>query len=420
MRPIRNGGLIMAATATKQFNFIARDASGNTVKDTMAASSSNAVASRLRDRGLTPVSVVDATPTGLSMEIKIPGFGDKIGLKDIAIMSRQLATMINSGLSLLRALMILVDQTENKALAAVLAEVRSEVEGGRAFSAALGKHPDVFPPIMINMVKAGEIGGFLDTALISLAENFESEVALRGKIKSAMAYPIVVFVIAIIAASAMLLFIIPVFASMFSTLGGELPAPTRALMWLSDMLKIFIVPILLGLAVFMWWWNRHKNDRAVRERLDPLKLKLPVFGNLNRKIALSRFSRNLSAMLSAGVPILQALDIVGEASGNIVVEKATKDIMDSVRKGRSVTATLQNSAVFPPMMAQMMAVGEDTGALDDMLGKIADFYDQEVESTTEQLTSLIEPLMILFVGVLIGGMVITMYLPMFSIYDQIS
>jgi len=410
----------MAATATKQFNFIARDASGNTVKDTMAASSSNAVASRLRDRGLTPVSVVDATPTGLSMEIKIPGFGDKIGLKDIAIMSRQLATMINSGLSLLRALMILVDQTENKALAAVLAEVRSEVEGGRAFSAALGKHPDVFPPIMINMVKAGEIGGFLDTALISLAENFESEVALRGKIKSAMAYPIVVFVIAIIAASAMLLFIIPVFASMFSTLGGELPAPTRALMWLSDMLKIFIVPILLGLAVFMWWWNRHKNDRAVRERLDPLKLKLPVFGNLNRKIALSRFSRNLSAMLSAGVPILQALDIVGEASGNIVVEKATKDIMDSVRKGRSVTATLQNSAVFPPMMAQMMAVGEDTGALDDMLGKIADFYDQEVESTTEQLTSLIEPLMILFVGVLIGGMVITMYLPMFSIYDQIS
>ena len=411
----------MAATATKTFNFIARDASGNTVKDSMAAGSSQAVASRLRDRGLTPVSVVDATPSGLNMEIKIPGMGDKIGLKDVAVMSRQLATMISAGLSLLRALMILVEQTENKALAAVLAEVRGEVETGRAFSAALGKHPNVFPPIMINMVKAGEVGGFLDKALVSLADNFEKEVALRGKIKSAMAYPIVVFVIAIIAATAMLLFIIPVFGDMFKQLSGaQLPAPTRFLMWLSDMLKIFIVPIILGLIAFNWWWRRHKNDRAIREKLDPLKLKMPVFGNLNKKIALSRFSRNLGSMLSAGVPILQALDIVGDASGNVVVEHATKDIMDAVRKGRSITAPLQASPVFPPMMAQMMAVGEDTGALDDMLNKIADFYDEEIESTTDQLTSLIEPLMILFVGILIGGMVISMYLPMFSIYNQIS
>jgi len=410
----------MAATATKTFNFIARDASGNTVKDVMTGSSEQAVATRLRERGLTPVSVLDATPGGLNMEIKIPGMGDKIGLKDVAIMSRQLATMINSGLSLLRALMILVEQTENKALAAILTDVRSEVETGRAFSAALGKHPKVFPPIMINMVKAGEVGGFLDQALIALAENFEKEVALRGKIKSAMAYPIVVFVIAIIAATAMLLFIIPVFGNMFATLGGELPAPTRFLMALSDFLKIAIIPIILLLIVFAWWWRGHKNDRKVREFLDPLKLKMPVFGNLNKKIALSRFSRNLSSMLAAGVPILQALDIVGEASGNVVVEHATQDIMDAVRKGRSITQPLQASPVFPPMMAQMMAVGEDTGALDDMLEKIADFYDQEIESTTEQLTSLIEPLMILFVGVMIGGMVITMYLPMFSIYNQIS
>jgi type IV pilus assembly protein PilC len=411
----------MAATATKQFNFIARDASGNTVKDTMAAPSSQNVASRLRERGLTPVSVVDATPSGMNMEIKIPGMGEKIGLKDVAVMSRQLATMISAGLSLLRALMILVEQTENKALAAVLAEVRGEVETGRAFSAALGKHPKVFPPIMINMVKAGEVGGFLDKALVSLADNFEKEVALRGKIKSAMAYPIVVFGIAIIAATAMLLFIIPVFGDMFKQLSGaQLPAPTRFLMWLSDMLKIFMVPLIILIIAFNVWWRKHKNDRSIREKLDPFKLKMPVFGNLNKKIALSRFSRNLSAMLAAGVPILQALDIVGEASGNTVVEGATKDIMDAVRKGRSITAPLQASPVFPPMMAQMMAVGEDTGALDDMLEKIADFYDEEIESTTDQLTSLIEPLMILFVGVLIGGMVISMYLPMFSIYNQIS
>ena len=410
----------MAAAATKTFNFIARDASGNTVKDVMAASSERAVASRLRERGLTPVSVVDATPTGLNMEIKIPGMGEKIGLKDVAVMSRQLATMINSGLSLLRALMILVEQTENKALSGVLTEVRSDVEPGRSFSSSLAKHPKVFPPIMINMVKAGEVGGFLDKALISLAENFEKEVALRGKIKSAMAYPIVVFVIAIIAATAMLIFIIPVFGNMFASMGSELPAPTQFLMNLSDFLKVAIVPIILLLIVFAWWWRNHKNDRKIREKLDPLKLKMPVFGNLNKKIALARFSRNLSAMLAAGVPILQALDIVGEASGNTVVEGATQDIMDAVRKGRSITAPLQSSPVFPPMMAQMMAVGEDTGALDDMLEKIADFYDQEIEATTEQLTSLIEPIMILFVGIMIGGMVITMYLPMFSIYDQIG
>ena len=408
------------ATATKTFNFVARDANGNTVRDSMSGSSQAAVASRLRERGLTPVAVSDATPTGMNMEIKIPGMGEKIGLKDVAIMSRQLATMINAGLSLLRSLMILVEQTENKALAGVLTDVRSEVETGRAFSAALAKHPKVFPPIMINMVKAGEVGGFLDKALISLAENFEKEVALRGKIKSAMAYPIVVFVIAIIAATAMLLFIIPVFGNMFAEMGGQLPAPTRFLMGLSDFLKIAIIPIILLLIVFSWWWRGHKNDRKVREFLDPIKFKMPVFGNLNQKIALSRFSRNLSAMLGSGVPILQALDIVGEASGNVVVERATKDIVDAVRKGRSITAPLQASPVFPPMMAQMMAVGEDTGALDDMLAKIADFYDQEIESTTDQLTSLIEPIMILFVGVMIGGMVITMYLPMFSIYNQIK
>lgn len=406
--------------ATKQFAYTARDASGNAVRNTMEGPSEQAVATRLRESGLTPISVVDATPSGLKREIKIPGFGEKIGLKDIAVMSRQLATMINSGLSLLRALAILVEQTENAPLAKVLAEVRNDVEKGRALSGALARHPRVFPPLMINMVKAGEVGGFLDDTLVSLAENFEDEVALRAKVKSAMAYPTVVLVIAVLAATVMLLFIIPVFGNMFADMGAELPLPTQIMMNLSDWLRVAIVPLIVVGIVFTFWWRRHKNDRWLREKLDPIRLKVPVFGPLAKKIAIARFSRNLGSMLSAGVPILQALSIVGEASGNIVVERATDDIKDAVRRGRPISAPLAGSPVFPAMVAQMMAVGEDTGALDTMMKKVADFYDQEVEATTEQLTSLIEPIMIMFVGIIVGGMVITMYLPMFSIYDQIS
>jgi len=406
--------------SVKQFTYTARDTNGKTISNKMEAASQQVVASRLREIGLTPMSVVEEANTGLSREIKIPGLGEKVGLRDVAIMSRQLATMIGAGLSLLRAMSILVEQTDNKALASVLSDVRNDVETGRSFSQALGQHPKVFPPIMINMVKAGEVGGFLDDTLESLAENFEKEVALRGKIKSAMAYPIVVLVIALAASTFMLLFIIPVFAEMFAGMGAELPAATQFMISLSDLLKVAIIPLIIAAIIFSIWWRRHKHDRWIRERLDPLTLKMPVFGPLAKKIALARFSRNLASMLAAGVPILQALTIVGEASGNVVIEGATEEVADAVRRGRSLTAPMANSTVFPPMVAQMMAVGEDTGALDTMLSKIADFYDQEIDATTEQLTSLIEPIMIMFVGVIVGGMVITMYLPMFSVYDQIS
>lgn len=406
--------------ATQQFTYTAKDSSGKTVSSTVDGASEAAVGARLRAGGLTPVSVKPVGGSGLTMEIKIPGLGEKIGLKDVAIMSRQLATMIGAGLSLLRALSILVEQTENQALAKVLGDVRTDVETGRSFSGAIARHPKVFPPIMINMVKAGEVGGFLDSTLESLAQTFEDEVALRAKVKSAMTYPVVVLVVALLASVFMLIFIIPVFGSMFADMGAPLPAPTQFLINLSDLLKVAIFPIIIALVIFAIWWRAHKNDKWIRQRMDPIKLKMPVFGQLNKKIALARFSRNLSAMLNSGVPILQALTIVGEASGNLVVEGATEEISEAVRRGKSLTSPMVNSAVFPPMVAQMMAVGEDTGALDTMLGKIADFYDQEVEATTEQLTSLIEPIMILFVGVIVGGMVITMYLPMFSIYDQIS
>jgi len=406
---------------TKTFEYAVRDKGGKLIKGRVEAPNQAAVANRLREMGLAAMSISEVSTGGLNTEINIPGFGgNKIALKDLAVMSRQLATMIDSGLSLLRALSILAEQTESKALAKTVSQVRNDVEVGTAFSVALAKHPDVFPPLMINMVKAGEVGGFLDQVLVSIADNFEATVKLRNKIKSAMTYPVVVFVIAVLAVIGMLLFIVPIFANMFAELGGQLPLPTRILQILSTVMKWTIVPLAIALGAFMFWWSKHKNDRAVRERLDPLKLRLPVFGGLNQKIAVARFTRNFGAMLHAGVPLLQALDIVGETSGSLVVERAARAVQESVRRGESLSGPLAEHPIFPPMVVQMMAVGEDTGALDTMLGKVADFYDDEVESTTEQLTSLIEPLMIVVIGGIIGAMIIALYMPIFSIFNQIQ
>jgi type IV pilus assembly protein PilC len=408
------------ASGTKTFEYAVRDRGGKIVKGRIEAPNQAAVANRLKTMGLAPMSISEVGNTGLQKEISIPGFSDKISLKDLAIMARQLSTMINAGLSLLRALTILAEQTESKPLAKRLAQVRGDVEVGVGFSVALNKHADVFPPLMINLVKAGEVGGFLDQVLISVAENFEAEVKLRGKVKSAMTYPVVVFIIAILAVVGMLLFIVPVFAGMFASLGGELPTPTKILVALSQFLKIAALPMLAAVVGLSIWWGRHKNDRAVREKLDPLKLKVPVFGNLFKKIAVSRFTRNFGTMIHAGVPLLQALDIVGETSGSLVIERAAKSVQESVRAGHSLSGPLSAHPVFPPMVVQMMAVGEDTGALDTMLEKIAQFYDQEVEATTEQLTSLIEPIMIVVLGSLIGGMIIALYMPIFSVFNLIN
>lgn len=408
------------AADTKKFTYTVRDAGGRVQKGEIEAQSEEILAARLRDMGLAPLAINEVKTGGLQTEIKIPGLSDRIGLKDVAIMSRQLATMIAAGLSLLRALTILAEQTENQALARTIHEVRSDVESGRSLSAALARHPKVFPPLMINMVKAGEVGGFLDSVLESIANNFESEVKLRGKVKSAMTYPIVVFVIAILAVVGMLLFIVPTFENMFKSLGGELPWLTQILVGMSNFLKIGGIPLLILIIIGVVLWNKNRYNEGFRNTVEPLFLKPPVFGPLVQKIAVARFTRNLGSMIRAGVPILQALDIVGEASGNIVIERATQEVRESVRTGNSLAKPLAQHAVFPPMVVQMMAVGEDTGALDDMLDKIADFYDQEVEATTESLTSLIEPLMIVVLGGIIGFMVIGLYMPIFSVFEIVQ
>ena len=406
--------------ATLTFEYKVRDSSGSLKTGKIDAESPAQVASKLKQMGYAPLSISQAN-AGLQKELSIPGFGrKKVKLKDLAVFSRQFATMINSGLSLLRALNLLVDQTENPELARVLGEVRNDIETGNSLSAAMAKHPDAFPPLMVNMCRAGEVGGFLDGVLLQIATNYEAEVKLRGKVKSAMTYPVVVFCIAVLAVIGMLLFIVPVFANLFKTLGGTLPLPTRVLVMLSSGLKIMIVPAIIMAIVGMQVWKRTKRTERVRNVVDPLKLKVPVFGPLFQKIALTRFTRNLGTMMHSGVPILQSLDIVAETTGNIVIERATRAVQQSVRSGEALAKPLTEHPVFPPMVVQMMAVGEETGALDTMLHKIAEFYDQEVESTTESLTALIEPLMIAFMGAVIGSMIVALYMPIFKIFDLIK
>lgn len=407
------------STATKTFEYQVRDRGGKVVTGKLDAPNQAALVVKLKEMGYAPLSVSEKKTGGLNADLNLPG-SNRVKLKDLAIMSRQFATMINSGLSLLRALSILAEQTESKGLKTTLATVRNDVETGQSLSNALAKHPSVFPPLMINMCRAGEVGGFLDQVLLQVADNFESEVKLRSKIKSAMTYPVVVFIMAIIAVVGMLLFIVPVFAGMFESLGGELPGPTKVLVALSAIMK-FAAPIgLVGFIVFVIVWAKVKHQHKVRSFVDPLKLKIPVFGPLFAKVALARFARNLGTMLKSGVPILQSLEIVGETSGNLVLERAAKDVQESVRKGESLAGPLTEHKIFPPMMVQMLAVGEDTGAMDTMLAKLADFYDQEVEATTEALTSLIEPLMIAVLGALIGSMIIALYMPIFKVFDLVN
>ena len=357
---------------------------------------------------------------GLKREISIPGFQKRIKLKELAVMSRQMATMIGAGLSLLRTLNILSEQTESKPLAKILGHIRDEVETGVSTSDAFAKHSAVFPPLMVSMIRAGEAGGFLEGALESIAVNFEKEVRLRGKIKSAMTYPVIVLIMSLLSVVSMLIFIVPVFQKMFDSLGGKLPLPTMMLVYMSQAM-VWIGPLMaVAFIAFAIWWPKNKNTERVRGFLDPLKLKLPVFGALLKKIAVARFSRNFSDTIGAGVPILRALQIVGETSGNRVIEDSLQKVAESVRNGQSLSGPLAGQPVFPPMVVQMIAVGEDAGSLEVMLDKIADFYDQEVEAATEQLTAMIEPLMVAFLGVVIGGMVVALYMPIFNISTLIK
>ncbi|OYX55808.1 MAG: pilus assembly protein PilC [Micrococcales bacterium 32-70-13] len=391
------------------------------VKGRVDAAGEASVVSRLRTMGIAPVSIQQVTGgTGLNRDISMGGlFDKKVTIKDLSVMSRQLATMIGAGLPLLKSLTILADQSENPKLASTLDEVRGAVEEGSTFSDSLAKYPRIFPPIFVNLVRAGEVGGFLETSLESVAKNYEKEVELKATIKSALTYPVVVLIMALLAVVGMILFIVPVFEDLFSDLGGELPLPTRILVIISQNMVWLGPLVVVGSIVGAIWWRANRHTPKFRSVWEPLLLKLPVFGDLFKKIAIARFTRNFGTMIGSGVPILQALSIIGSTSGNWEVEQAVQSVQDSVRQGRTIAAPLATQPIFPSMVTQMIAVGEDSGALETMLEKIADFYDSEVQSTTEALTSLIEPLMIAFLGVILGGMIVALYLPIFDIFNQI-
>lgn len=405
-------------TTLTQYSYKVRDTRGRLTEGKVEAASEAAVAERLRSMGYVPLEV-KAANVGLQREITF-GRRRRVKAKDLAVFSRQFATMIGAGLTMLRALSILAEQVESTELRRVLRGVKQDVETGHSLSSALAKDPQVFPPLMVSMVRAGETGGFLDLALRQIADNFEAEVKLRGKIKAALAYPTVVFCLAILMCVALLMFVVPVFEGMFEDLGGELPLPTKVLVAISHAMR-YLVPgaVVLGVAGSVLWRKYGRTPR-VRDVVDPLKLRLPVFGKLIHKLALARFARNFGTLLGAGVPILQALDIVSSTTGSVVIGRALSDVQESVRRGESVAGPLGEHQVFPAMVVQMIASGEESGAIDQMLTKVADFYDQEVESTTEALTALIEPLMIAVLGGLVGSMIVALYMPMFKIFDMIG
>lgn len=385
----------------------------------MEADGEAAVATRLRAQGLIPIQIAKEAKISGKTELHI--FPQKVDLRDLAIFARQFATMINSGLSLLRTLNILADQTENPLLAKTIGTLRDDVERGSSLSASMSKHPKVFSNLFVAMVRAGETGGQLDTVLTRVADGYEADYKLRQKVKSAMTYPVVVACIAVLLVTVMLLFVVPTFAGMFEGLGGTLPLPTKVLLMISGQAKILIPIFTVSSIVGFILYKKFRLENAdFRLKTDKMKLKIPIFGELFKKVAVSRFSRTLALLLRAGVPVLQALDIVSESTGNEVLARAAQDVKDSVRQGESMATPLERHGVFPPMVVQMIAVGEDTGALDAMLDKVSDFYDQEVESTTESLTSLIEPLMIGVLGSIVGAMIIALYMPMFKIFELIK
>jgi type IV pilus assembly protein PilC len=396
-----------------------RDRQGKLLGGTLEADNEQAVVAKLRQLGYAPVSIEAEKGAGLKTDVRLPGSG-RVKLKDLAVFSRQFATMINSGLSLLRALTILGEQTTNKRLAQIILLVRAEVEKGVSLSAAMAKHPKAFNRLYVSMVRAGEVGGFLDQVLVKVADTFEKEVALRGKIKSAMTYPVVVFVMVLAIVAAMLVFIVPTFESLYESLGGKLPLPTQLLINASNVLRRFFLLVLLAVGLLMFGLRRWKATQKGRYAFDKFKLKVKVFGPLFHKSALSRFSRTLSTLIRSGVPILQALEIVGETVNNAVISRAVRDVQDSVREGESLATPLSKHATFPPMVVQMMAVGEETGALEVMLAKVADFYDQEVEAAVASLTSLIEPILIAVMGAAVGGMVVALYMPLFNIINLVK
>jgi type IV pilus assembly protein PilC len=401
------------------YAFKALDLSGASTKGEMEAGDKQAVAAQLRSKGLIVVDIEEQVPANAG---DILARFRRVKADDLVIATRQLSTMVNSGMSLLRALYIIEEQTENDKLRDIWIEVRKDVEAGLALSDSLRKHPDVFNDLYVAMVEAGETGGILDSTLIRVAEQLEKDAALRRQIKAAMIYPMMIGGFAFIVLFALVTFLVPVFETIFKDFGGELPAITKFTVWLSHMMTQRWYVIFGSMFGVVWLFRTWKKTERGRMQWDTLKLKFPMkIGDIVQKVALARFSRTFSGLIAAGVPMLEAIDITGKTSGNKVIEKAMNEVRESVKKGGSLTAPMMEvPEAFPIMVTQMIGVGEETGALETMMTKVADFYEEQVAAAVKALTSILEPIMIVVVGAIVGFIVIAMYLPMFKVYDSIK
>src|SRR5579883_1723337 len=397
------------------FDYKVRDKSGKLVEGKLDGDSLPLVVGRLREMGYLPVAVTPAKGAGLKRELVIPGLTDRIKPKEVAVFTRQFATMVDSGLSISRSLAVLSAQIENRFLAEVVRQVRDDVESGMSLSAAMAKHPKVFDHLYVSMLQAGEIGGSIDTVLMNTAAQLEKEVELRRKVRGAMTYPIVVVGVIGAIFIAMMTLVVPTFKKLFKSLGGKLPYPTRVMIGISNTLLSWKVLVLLVLAAAgIVAFRRWIRTEAGRMKWDRFKMRPPVFGALTHKAALARFSSTLASLLSAGVPAMEALDIVADAAGNAMVAEATRQIKVAIREGKSFSEPMRQNEVFPALVVQMVEVGEQTGALDDMLLKVSDFYRGEVDQTVDNLTSILEPFLIVIMGAVVGSIIISLYLPMFD------
>ncbi|HZH40168.1 MAG TPA: type II secretion system F family protein [Gemmatimonadales bacterium] len=396
------------------FEYTARTLKGELVRDKIDLPTKDDVIAHIRKNKMILVQVVQAAK---SVSFK---FGGGVKTRDVVIFTRQFATMINSGLPLVQALDILAQQTENKALADITRQVVYDVESGHTLADALRKHPKGFTDLYVNMVAAGEAGGILDTILLRLAQFLEKNDAIVRKVKGAMIYPAVIFSVAAIAVAVLLIFVIPTFQNMFASVNMQLPLPTRIVIGMSQILIHYWWAIIgvIGFAVF--GINRYYKSAHGKLKIDTLMLSAPVLGDLLRKSAVSRFTRTLGTLISSGVSILDGLEITARTAGNMVIHNAVMESRASIAGGETISAPLQKSKVFPPMVISMIAVGEQTGGLDEMLSKIADFYDEEVDAAVSALLSLMEPIMIVVLGVIVGGMVVAMYLPIFDMVNAVQ
>ena len=396
------------------FAYSGRTRGGETVSGQHIADSPDAAIAALR-RDQILVTRIDAVKEKVRAKAK---GGKKVPTKNLAIFTRQFSVMIDAGLPLVQCLEILGNQEEDKGFSEIILKTRADVEAGAGLADAMQKHPKTFDALYSNMIAAGEAGGILDAILKRLAVYIEKAVRLTGKVKSAMIYPVAIITIAVLVVAAILIWVIPTFAELFAGLGAQLPMPTRIVIWLSDQLVVFIGPIILvGIAGTFAFRQYYATNRG-RHVVDGLMLKMPILGLILRKVAVARFCRTLATLISSGVPILDGLEITAKTAGNVILEDAIMTTRAAIERGETISAPLQATKVFPPMVTQMINVGETTGALDTMLSKIADFYEEEVDTAVEGLLTLMEPVMIAFLGVLVGGIVIAMYLPIFDLISQ--